>query len=205
QPRPRTVDRYGYTDTGKAREEILPGLPRIGPVWDPYRPERLERPEAVVLLVRLVPLRVPVPAALRGRPGRLHAMVLAAAAQHLGTGRHHRLPVEHDGVVLGTDGDAVAGVGARLAQRVLHTQAVQAVGEVTDGLVVVEVGLADPALGLLAPHAEEVLALGRDREARVVHGLGPDDDTGGFLYGLGRAGLGDDVGQRVRQLLEAHM
>ncbi len=54
-------------------------------------------------------------------------------------------------VLLGADGDAVARADA-LHQLRLDAEAVETVGEVTDGLVVVEVGLADPAFGLLAAH-----------------------------------------------------
>ena len=42
---------------------------------------------------------------------------------------------------------------------VLDTEAVEAVGEVADGLVVGEVGLADPALRLLAAHPVEAVLL----------------------------------------------
>ena len=46
------------------------------------------------------------------------------------------------------DDDLVARLGARLAQLVLDAEPGQPVGEVADGLVVGEVGLRDPALGL---------------------------------------------------------
>ena len=85
--------------------------------------------------------------------------------------------------------------------------AVEPVGEVADGLVVGEVGLADPP-GRAVPEDAEDLAVGGvlapHREAGVVDGLGPDDgaralDDLGLELG---ARLGDVPGQREGQLLE---
>src|SRR5690606_1236493 len=142
--------------------------------------------EAVVLALGLVPFGLAVAAALGGRAGRLEPVVLTAAAEHLRAGHHGRLPVEDDRVLLGADGHTVAGAGAGLHQRLFHAQAVEPVGEVADGLVVVEVGLPHPAFGLLPAHPEQRLAadlLAGDREPGVVHGLGPDDDPGRLLLG----------------------
>jgi len=75
-------------------------------------------------------------------------VILAAAAEHFGAGGDGGFPVEDDRVVVGADGDAVAGVGAGFEEASLDAEAARAVGEVADGLVVGEVGLADPAFGL---------------------------------------------------------
>src|SRR5690349_5709104 len=68
--------------------------------------------------------------------------------RHRDTGRGGRFPVE-DQVA---DGDLATGDGAHLHELLLDAQPVEAVREVTDGFVVGEVGLADPALGAFALH-----------------------------------------------------
>ncbi len=77
----------------------------------------------------------------------------------------------------------------------------QPVGEVADGLVVGEVGLAHPALGALAPHPEAV-ALARDREALVVDGLGAQHDAGRVRRRRRGARRGHDRGHREGQLAQ---
>ena len=92
------------------------------------------------------------------------------------------------------------GLGAGLGQRVLDAEPGQPVGQVADRLVVVEVGLPDPALRARAAHDEDAVALRLDGEAGVVDRLRPQDDPGRLLRRLGRAVLGDQLGQRERQL-----
>ena len=88
---------------------------------------------------------------LTGRTrGLLEAQVRAALAEQLGTGDEGGLPVEDDGVVLGTDEHGGPGHGTGLEQRLLDAEPAEPVGEVADGLVVGEVGLADPAGRALA-------------------------------------------------------
>ncbi|CAM5230851.1 hypothetical protein SFUMM280S_02841 [Streptomyces fumanus] len=158
--------------------------------------------EALELLLRLVAFGLLVPAALGGGPRRLEAVVLAAPAEHLGAGHHRRLPVEDDRVVLGADGHAVARAGTGLHQLLLDAEAAEAVGEVAHGLVVVEVGLPHPALGLLAAHPEQPVLLAGHGEAGVVDGLGPDHDPGGLLLRLGGTGPRHQLGERGRQLAQ---
>ena len=69
--------------------------------------------------------------------------------------------------------DLGAGDRAELEQPVLDAEAGEPVGEVADGLVVGEVGLAHPALRALAAHAEAdavAVLLAHDGEAGVVDG-----------------------------------
>src|SRR4051812_10854599 len=66
------------------------------------------------------------------------------------------------------DGDRGAPLGAELGQLILDAQALEPIGQVADGLVVVELRLPHPALGLLAAH---------DKAARVV-GVGCDGEPG---------------------------
>jgi hypothetical protein len=90
---------------------------------------------------------------------------------------HRRLPVEDHGVVDRADEHGRAGDGARGEQRVLDAGALQPVGEIADGLVVGEVGLADPPGRALADDAEDGLAGVSSRMTSkpfVVHGLGPE-------------------------------
>src|SRR6476660_3639423 len=83
------------------------------------------------------------------------AQVGAARAEQLGAGLKRRLPVEDDRVVGGPDDDGVAGDRADLVELVLDAEPAETVGEVADGLVVAEVGLANPAHGTGASNAEE--------------------------------------------------
>ena len=95
----------------------------------------------------------------------VQALVLAAAAEHLGAGLDLRVEVEDDRVVVIADDDVVAGRGAHLEQPGLDAEPVEPVGEEPDGLVVAEVGLAHPPRGLLA--ADDVLPVALDdRELR---------------------------------------
>ena len=65
-----------------------------------------------------------------------------------------RIRVEHDRVVLVADQHLGTGQRSNLGQRVLDPEPRQPVGEVTDGLVVAEVGLQDPPAQLLATDEE---------------------------------------------------
>src|SRR5690606_41339039 len=123
-------------------------------------------------------------------------------------GPHHgrtrgaaRLTVERDVA----DRDRAAGLGARLDEGVLHPAAREAVGEVADGLVVVERGLADPALGAGAADDEAAGLLGvrLDREARVVDGGRAQHDARGLRGRLGLAVRPDPLAHRERELPQA--
>ena len=95
---------------------------------------------------------VVVLAALRGgAPGVLdQARVRAARRGHeLGGRGERRLPVEDDAVAL-ADHDGRPGDRAGAEQLVLDAELLEAIGEVAHGLLVLEVGLLHPALGLLA-------------------------------------------------------
>ena len=109
----------------------------------------------------LVHRLVDVAAALGGRALLVEALVLAAAAEHLGAGVDARLEVEDDRVVGVPDEHGVALLGAQLDQPRLDAEPVEPVGEEADGLVVAEVGLAHPALGLLAADPPALAGLGR--------------------------------------------
>src|ERR1700751_6108102 len=79
-----------------------------------------------------------------------------------------RFPVE--GHV--TDGHRAARFGAEFQQFVLDAESGPPVAEVADGLVVVEIGLVDPAFGSGAAHHEAALAVRLDGEAALVDGDG---------------------------------
>ena len=87
-------------------------------------------------------------------------------------GRGLRLPLESHLA----DGHRAAGLGAALEQRLLDTEPGEAVTEVADRLVVVEVGLGHPALRAAAANHETtgVVGVGRDGEAAVVDRHRPD-------------------------------
>src|SRR5262245_47199989 len=100
----------------------------------------------------LVLLRWPLPArlarreALRGSRARrrfIEAIIGAALPRgELRAGINGRLPVEFER----PDPNQTPGLGAAFGQRLLDAQPGQAIGEVADGLLVVKIRLADPAL-----------------------------------------------------------
>jgi len=96
------------------------------------------------------------------------------------------LPVEHDLA----DGHLDAGRRAQVGELLLDPEAGQPVGEVADGLVVVEVGLLDPALGLGAGDDVD-LVLQVNVEPEVVDRGRTQDDAGGLLDRLGGPPGGD--------------
>ena len=155
----------------------------------------------------LAPVRhrgVDRPAAVRGRARLVEPLVLASATQHLGAGVDARLEVEDDGVVRVADEHRVTLDRAELDELLLHAEPVQAVGEEPHGLVVAEVGLPDPALGLLAAHAP-ALALARlgDGELRPAAGRRrPDHDARRLHLGLLGTPGSDDGGHREHQLAQ---
>ena len=135
----------------------------------------------------------------------VEAQVRATLSQQLGAGLHRRLPVEDDGVLGGTDDHGVPREGARLEEGRLDSESTQPVGEVADGLVVAEVGLADPARRTLAHDAVEHAVRGvlpDDGEAGVVDGPGAQDHPGRDDVLEEPAGLGDLTGEGEHQLLE---
>ena len=104
------------------------------------------------------------PAAPGGGPLLVEALVLAAAGEDLGAGVDAGLEVEDHGVVGVADQDGVALLGAELEQPGLDAEPVEPVGEEADGLVVAEVGLAHPALGLGAAHPPAARSVAADGE-----------------------------------------
>ena len=119
--------------------------------------------------------------------------------EHFGTSGDGRIPIEFDHTGTTTDAHFVAGVSTLAAQLVLHAQLGQAVSQVAHGLVVVEVGLHDPALRLDATHLEEHFAIAEfaalDRELKrtaalvsttrtAALGLQWLDDHASLLFGL---------------------
>ncbi len=157
-----------------------PGRVRIGP--DPGRALLGELVAGVPLghapgLVALAALLA------GGATAFLQAQVAAArGGEHPGPGDQRRLPVEDDGVRVVADDDLRARDRAGLEQPLLDAEAGEPVGEVADRLVVAEVGLAHPALGLLAADAVADAVrltglLGAHGEAGLVDGPGPQDDA----------------------------
>ncbi len=103
----------------------------------------------------------------------------ARAGDELGSGGQRRLPVEDDAVA-GADHDGRAGNRAGREELLLDADLREPVGEVADRLVVLEVRLGDPALGLRSEDAEEVAvgsAFGADGELGLVDRLRTDDDA----------------------------
>ena len=94
---------------------------------------------------------------------------------------------------------AQPGSGAQAQQLVLDAEPGQPVGEVADRLVVVEVGLADPALGPRAAHHEAALAVGFDGEAALVHRNRPEHRAARHDRRLRGAVRRHHVPQRERQ------
>ena len=84
----------------------------------------------------------------------------------------------------------MAGPRPRLREGLLDAEAPEPVGEVADGLVIGEVGLVDPALGLLAAdppggsvgRVEVVAGVGLDGEPGVVDGVGRSTTRGGAVW-----------------------
>src|SRR6478609_4330457 len=115
-------------------------------------------------------------AAVAGGTGLAQPLVLTATAEHLRTD-----PRELD----------------------LDAEPVQAVREEADGLLVAEVGLPHPALGLGAAHPPAVVG-GDDLEVvAAVDGLRPEHDALGLGRGRDLAGRDDDLGHGEGQLAQA--
>ena len=77
------------------------------------------------------------------------------------------------------DGHITAGCRARLVQGLLDAEPRETVAEVAHGLVVFEVGLQDPAFGLLTVDNVAVLVVGirlNDKVSFSGHGLGAHDN-----------------------------
>jgi hypothetical protein len=137
----------------------------------------------------------------RGRPLLLEALVLAAATQHLGPGVDAGLEVEDHGVVRVPDEDGVALPGRPAARACLDPEPVEPVGEEADGLVVAEVGLPDPALGLLAAHPPAVARSRWTVNSSPPSAARAQHDPLGATAGS-RARRGHDLGHRERQLAQ---
>jgi hypothetical protein len=136
-------------------------------------------------------------------------VVLTTASQHLRAGLDAGLEVEDHGVLVAPDEDGVALDRAELHEPVLDAEAVEPIGEEADGLVVAEVGLAHPALGLGAAHPPaavtglggDLVALG-DGEVGTVRAGRAQHDALGLDLGLLGARRRDDLGHREGELLE---
>ena len=125
----------------------------------------------------------------------------ALVHEQVDAGRGGGLPVEGHAA----DGDRAARLGAAPGQHLLDAEAGQAVGEVADRLVVVERGLADPALRALAADDEPALLLRvlDHGEAGVVDRGRAQHDPARLHGRAARAVLLDDLGQGERQLAQA--
>src|SRR6478609_1617279 len=142
-------------------------------------------------------------AAVAGGTGLAQPLVLTATAEHLRTGLDAGLEVEDDRVVVGPDEDRVALLGTHPRELDLDAEPVQAVREEADGLLVAEVGLPHPALGLGAAHPPAVVG-GDDLEVvAAVDGLRPEHDALGLGRGRDLAGRDDDLGHGEGQLAQA--
>src|SRR6478609_2420059 len=140
------------------------------------------------------------PAAVGSRTVVVEALVLAAAAEDLDARVDAGLEVEDHRVVGVADEHGVALLRSQLEQAGLDAEPVQPIGEEADGLVVAEVGLPDPALGLLAPHPPAVLG-GGDRELLLaVSRRRTEHDPGRLDRGLRGPRRLDDGGHREGQL-----
>ena len=89
------------------------------------------------------------------------------------------------------DRDRVARLGARLGERLLDAEPGQPVGQVADGLVVGEVGLPDPALGLARRGPRSALAVAWSRST-----VNPASSTARGRDG--RSGRAPAAGRRAR-------
>ena len=100
----------------------------------------------------------------------LEPVVLAAPAEQLGAGLDPGSKSKTTALSASPMSDGVARRGAELEQPVLDAEPVEPVGEVADGLVVAEVGLPDPALGLLAADPPAARRSRVDRELGAAAG-----------------------------------
>ncbi|PQM47753.1 hypothetical protein C1Y40_02032 [Mycobacterium talmoniae] len=126
-----------------------------------------------------------------GQPG------VGAAPGHrdVDTGRGGRLPVE--GHL--PDGDRAAGFGAQPQQFVLDAQARQPVPQVADRLVVVEIGLVDPAFGPGPVHHKAAVTVRFHGEPGLVDGDRADHRPARHRRRLGGTVGRDHLPQRERQ------
>src|SRR5690606_34665135 len=125
----------------------------------------------------LVVLRLPLPR--RATPRAIEPGIGAARRlDELRRARQRRLPAELDLVAAAADDDIRPRHRAGLVELLLDAEPGQPVGEVPDGLVIVEIGLRDPALRLFPDHPIRRLraALDTDREVPLVDRPRPDHD-----------------------------
>src|SRR6516165_8853338 len=146
------------------------------------------------------------PASRRCRPGpRSPGQPLVAATRPetmRRASRDVRVPVEHDRVVLVTDGHLGTRLRARLGERLLHADPGQPVTEVADRLGVAEVGLAHPAGRLMPAHHEAVLAGPDDLELGPTRRGRPDHLAGGLGRRRGRPCRGDHAAHGKAELTQ---
>src|SRR5262249_23955351 len=173
------------------------------------RPVSSQRPfsKSQILVVDVHPTRLAGGLALGRRHPRRRALdpvVDAAGTRYeILTRVQRRVPVE----LVRPDPYRGSGLGPGLRQPLLNAEPGQTVGQVPYGLVVVEVGLAYPALRATGHDVDVALPGGFpgdfpvDPEPGVVDGGRPDDDPG-TLRRRGPAVLVHELGQRVRQLAQ---
>ena len=174
----------------------------VGPVrsWG-WSSRRATSARVSVSLRSAMPL-LDVAAAASRRPLLGEAMVLAATGEVLGAGVEPGLEVEDDGVVGVPDEHQVALDRAHPHQAGLDAQAVEPVGEEAHRLVVGEVGLPHPALGLGAAHPPPVAGLGHGELVGAVDRARPDHDARRLDLGLRRPGGLDDLGHGEGELAQ---
>src|SRR5690625_5980351 len=97
--------------------------------------------------------------------GSVQPGVGSTRAGRVGLGVQGRVPVEDHVVLLRSDVDLGAVARTELGQPFLDAKTMQPLRQVADGLVVGEVGLDDPAGGLVAAYPEGVVAQGQDRKS----------------------------------------
>src|SRR4051794_12008636 len=142
------------------------------------------------------------PTAADGGPLLLEAEVLATAGRVLGAGVDARLEVEDDRVVGVADDARLALDGAQLDQLGLDPQPVEPVGQEADRLVVAEVGLPDPPLGLGPAHHPALVTAGDRELGPAVERRRTQDDARRLGHLLRGAGRGHDLGHREGQLAQ---
>src|SRR5215813_11724898 len=132
----------------------------------------------------------------------LEARVGAAGAE-AGACRLLRIPVEYHRIVLFADQYFGSWLGASSGERFLDTELGEPVRQVTDRLVVTEVGLQDPPARLRAVDPERVLTDALQLEVRASNRLGPQDQPRRKRLGRGSPRLGDDPRQGEREFAQA--
>ena len=145
-----------------------------------------------------------------------------SAVKHLRAGGDGRIPIKRHGTLPLADTHLVTRLRSQPAQLVLDAKLGESVGQIADGLVIVEIGLHHPTFGLRAGHLVPETAIAllaghgeigsavRSRTATIRPVLQRIDDDARLLLGLLAAGdllphVGDHGRQRKVQLLQPLM